>query len=432
MQGLRIENPLCADCSDSRVLFVDLFHGVFLCTDCAAVHAELKVPIRSLDGEFTDEEIEHLQRVGGNQRVSTMLCSAEKPWFPTIQEFPFPAVRRFWVKAKYWNLTFTAVDASPGLHHSFDQFWFYLDEVTEELTQIQGPFTRSALIAGLGDSTIRGDAYVWHPALGQKWLPLEKLDKRVIEPGETDLEPVYRLYEQRRRMERQEPPLLKGLLDVQIRGKITRRWIMLVNTSLYIATLAQSLVVETAYSLQDLTLGLLLKDDRLFIHFATSSDEFHLFSSNSEEILEWFTALRCCKYMLEVLGDLEFPTHVMDMTEQHICNVKSSAGYMGKKVKEGILRKEGSNWKTVKTRWFVLRTQGLYYYKSPGDKACLGQMTLKSARLSFDSYKSPHHIAISVELKTLHLWAEDASERDSWAQAFQSVIDLIHEDSRSV
>ena len=207
---------------------------------------------------------------------------------------------------------------------------------------------------------------------------------------------------------------------------------MLVNTSLYIATLAQSLVVETAYSLQDLTLGLLLKDDRLFIHFATSSDEFHLFSSNSEEILEWFTALRCCKYMLEVLGDLEFPTHVMDMTEQHICNVKSSAGYMGKKVKEGILRKEGSNWKTVKTRWFVLRTQGLYYYKSPGDKACLGQMTLKSARLSFDSYKSPHHIAISVELKTLHLWAEDASERDSWAQAFQSVIDLIHEDSRSV
>ena len=427
MQDLRAANPLCADCMDPVVRFVDLFHGVFLCADCAAVHTELKVEIRSLDGEFTSEEIQHLQRAG-NQEVNTRLCSAEKPWFPSIREYQFPAVRRYWVKAKYWNLSFTAVDCSPGVRHSLDQFWFYLDEVSEEATQMQGPFTRTALVAGLQDSLIREDAYLWHPALGQKWQPLEKLDKRVLEPGEVDLEPVYRKYEVRRRMERQEPPVLKGLLDLQVRGKTTRRWIMLVNTSLYIATLNQSIVIETAYSLQDLGLGLCLKDDRLAIRLCTNSDEFHCFSSNSEEVLEWFTCLRLSKHMLEVLGDSDFPHTVMDMTEQHICNVKSSAGYMGKKVKEGMLRKEGSNWKTVKTRWFVLRTQGLYYYKTAEDKAYLGQVPLKAARLSFDSYRNPYHIAITAGSKMLHLWTEDSSERDSWAQAFQSVIDLIRDD----
>ena len=430
MQTLRSANPLCADCYHTPVLFVDLFHSVFLCADCAAIHAEFRVPVRSLDGDFTSEETTRIVSAGGNQSVNHRLLRGVKPWFPSIQEYPYPAVRRGWIKAKYWQLTFSEAEAATAVRYNLNEFWFHLDEDTDEVTQVQGPFTRTELLTTLG-ATIRPETYVWHPAISKNWLPIEKLDKRLLDQGEVDLEQVYQACEVRRKMEKQDPPHLKGVLDWINKGKPMRRWVMLVNTSLYIANLGQTLQVETAYSLQDLTIYLTLKDERLYIHFLTATDDFSLYSPNSDELLEWFTAIRCAKYMLDILGEGDFPNIALDVTEQHICNVRNSLGFMGKKVKEGMLRKEGSNWKTVKSRWFVLRTQGLYYYKNMEDKAYLGQLPLKGGRLICDAYKYPNHIGVCTGSKLLHIWTEDAAERESWSQALQSVIDQATSESAS-
>jgi len=72
--------------------------------------------------------------------------------------------------------------------------------------------------------------------------------------------------------------------------------------------------------------------------------------------------------------DLQIP--IEDISEFQICNVRQSDDYQGNKLFEGILKKQGSFIKSIKTRWFILRNTGLYYYTSQDEKNCRGKILL--------------------------------------------------------
>lgn len=65
------------------------------------------------------------------------------------------------------------------------------------------------------------------------------------------------------------------------------------------------------------------------------------FASESKEIVEWYEAITCTKFMLiHLLEDCVLPKE--DMSEIHICNVKSSRHFIGDKLFEGYMRTESN------------------------------------------------------------------------------------------
>jgi len=124
-----------------------------------------------------------------------------------------------------------------------------------------------------------------------------------------------------------------------------------------------------------------------------------------------------------MLGLGDFPRIPVPLPDQHICNVRTSNSYMGKKVKEGYLRKEGSLFRTIKIRWFVLHSTGLFYYENDRCKAFIKKISLREAQIGIvDDHRFPHHFSVIKDQKTLHLWAESAGEKEVWVRNLMRVI----------
>ena len=424
MESLIPLNRGCADCGDLTVSSVDLHHCVFLCPDCAAVHKDLNFPVRPLSGHFHSVELLQLSQLG-NCTVNLKLCGLPKPWFPSPEQFPYQAVRRMYIQAKYKWLLFAGEAESLEGCKSLEEYWFYIDEVSEETPSVQGPVSLSVLRTAhsYGDS-IRKETFVWHPVLGAKWLALQALHPGLISfPGSASDEEVCRFYEMRRHLTRQRAPHLRGPLECQSRGKLIVKWLILLNISLSVNTLTQEVIPESTYSLSNTHFNLVEKAGKLGILAVSPGDEFTLWAESAFELLEWFTELRHTQYMLKVLGVEDFPLLPVPAADQHICNVRSSRSYMGVQVKEGYLRKEGSLFKTVKTRWFVLYSTGLFYYENARCKAFIRKIPLQEARIwTIDDYRYPHHFTVLTDTRTLHLWADDAESKNVWVRDLKRVI----------
>ena len=433
MQALLAANANCVDCNAQPIEAADILHGVFLCSPCARIHRdELKFPVKSISDPFLAEEISFLAEKG-NALLNSQLCKTIAPWFATPCEFPFLAVRLHWAKAKYLSRAFAIEPIAKPPRTDLNLYWFYLDEVSEEIPVISGPVSREDLkkLKREGE-TLLGDSYVWHPVLGKKWVPLDKLYAEIIEDGTKKEDAViYDTYEQRQELLSQPLPHLRGYLDITVKSKTQRKWVILRRNYLNLNTYNYPSSSDQSVPLDYCDISLLEVGPRLSIRIQHSDLDFLFNSAEAPELLEWFNALRCTKLLLS-LGRMEDLLETpIDSNELHICNVRNSRSYMGEKRKEGFLRKEGSSWKSIKTRWFTLRTQGLFYYAAQTDKSFRGSLQLHGARVSsVEQYKYPNHFVIKTDTdqKTLHLWAEDEVQREAWVEAIKEVANSLGDD----
>lgn len=432
MQALLQANPTCVDCSSQPIESVDILHGVFLCAACGLIHREeLKFPVKSINDSFLPAEINFLSEKG-NYRLNSQLCKSISPWFATPQEFPYLAVRLHWAKAKYLTRAFAKEPPPKPVRTDLSQYWFYLDEVSEEIPTVIGPVSREELrkMRTQGEK-VTGESYVWHPVLGRKWVMCEKIYAEVLDEARKKTDAlIYDTYETRLELLSHPLPHLRGYLDVTIKSKTQRKWVILRQNSLNLNTYNYPSTSDQLLSLETCEVTLIEVGPRLGIRLIHSDSDVFLNSATAGELLEWFNALRCTKLLLS-LGKVEdLVDSEMDVTEMHICNVRNSGNYMGEKRKEGYLRKEGSSWKSIKQRWFTLRTQGLFYYATQTDKVHRGAVQLNGARVSsVEQYKYPNHFVVKTDNKTLHLWAEDELQREAWVAAIQQVASSLLDDS---
>lgn len=311
-----------------------------------------------------------------------------------------------------------------------NKFWFYLDEVSSETTEMRGPVSREEL-RDLVDKgrEVNYMCYVWHPALGTQWLPLEKVKEILTPPeGKTD-EVIHTECESRLQMKKYPLPHLRGYLKVGFKGKISTKWVVILGHFLHFSNCNTDPTHELTVDLQECDFDLLDLGVTLTIKITSTCGELCLNSPSergSEEALEWFIQLRCARSMALALGD-ELPEPVVDLSELHITNVRNSADYMGEKMMEGFLKKEGSVWRVVHSRWFVLRTQGLYYYTRKGDKSYKGKFSLKGVQIeSHKMYKYPHHFGVIMGKKTLNLWADCFAMKEIWMTAIEKAVRKLH------
>lgn len=431
MQALIAANATCVDCNAQPIEAADILHGVFLCSPCASVHRdELKFPVKALGDSFLPAEVSFLAEKG-NALLNSQLCKTIAPWLATPSAFPFLAVRLHWARAKYLGRAFAAEPAEKPARTDLNQYWFYLDEVSEETPIVTGPIDREDVrrLKSEGDK-LMADSYVWHPVLGRKWLSLDKLYAEIIDENtkkEDSL--IYETYEKRLELLAHPLPHLRGYLDITVKSKTQRKWVILRRNCLHLNTYNYTSSSDQALSLDFCDISLLEVGPRLSIRIQTTDLDVLLNSASTAELLEWFNALRCSKLLLS-LGRLEDLTEMLlDPSELHICNVRNSSAYMGEKRKEGFLRKEGSSWKSIKQRWFTLRTQGLFYYAAQTDKGFRGSLQLHGAKVSsVEQYKYPNHFVVKTDHKTLHLWAEDEVQREAWVEAIQQVANSLGDD----
>jgi len=431
MQALLAANAACVDCSAQPIEAADILHGVFLCSACASVHCdELKFPVKAVNDSFLPEELNFLAEKG-NSQLNKQLCKTISPWLATPSDFPFLAVRLHWARAKYLSRVFAIEPRERPKRTDLNQYWFYLDEVSEETPIVTGPIGREDVRRlKVEGERLLGESYVWHPVLGRKWLALDKLYAEIIDENtkKPDIS-IYETYEKRLELLSRPLPHLRGYLDVTIKSKTQRKWVILRRNCLYLNTYNYASSSDQSLSIDFCEISLLEVGPRLSIRIQTSDLDFLLNSASTAELLEWFNALRCSKLLLS-MGRLEDLTDTpIDSSELHICNVRNSSAYMGEKCKEGLLRKEGSSWKSIKTRWFTLRTQGLFYYAAQTDKNFRGSLQLHGARVSsVEQYKYPNHFVVKTDNKTLHLWAEDEVQREAWVEAIQQVANSLGDD----
>lgn len=391
------------------------------------MHIELNYTVRPLNGHFDSVELLQLKQQG-NQVINQRLCSLPKPWFPTPERYPYAAVRRLYIRAKYQYLVFAGEPQVLEVRPNLQEYWFFIDEVSEEMSRVEGPISLDTLRSefAFGEMILK-ETFLWHPVLGSKWLPLHALHQGLISsPNSSSEAEICRFYEMRRHLTLHNPPHLRGPLMHQIKGKISTKWFILSNAALSVNVLSQEIETERTYFLSDIRFNLIEKFGKLGILSVNSSEEFTLWGQTNTELLEWFTELRHSQYMLQVLTFDDFPHTDTIPSEQHICNIRSSPSYMGTFIKSGYLRKQGGLFKTVKRRWFVLYATGLYYYENEHWKRFTRKITLAKGRVETDKkHRVGYYFRVVSSTVTLHLWAGSEVEKHDWVTHLNRVIDFL-------
>lgn len=98
-------------------------------------------------------------------------------------------------------------------------------------------------------------------------------------------------------------------------------------------------------------------------------------------------------------------------------------------IKEGFLTKEGGSFKSWKKRWFVLRDNGLAYYKAKADADMepLGLISLTTAgRIQpIDRKKKANGFEIPTPSRTFYLSAESDVEKSAWIEGLERAREAI-------
>ena len=315
------------------------------------------------------------------------------------------------------------------MEHNLDKYWFYLDEVSKEFTQLKGPFTRANMQTLSNEKAVlRSESYIWHPCLGKKWVEFSKGQHFIFPPQTLTDSAIHEACRKKQALLRQKYPHLRGCMEMTFRGKTGRKWLIILPQRLAVLSDNKCSVPETEINLTDVNLSLAEVNNSLGIVISAESSEWVFTSRILKEVVEWFQALRCARYLLLSLGDdLVFPE--IDSSELHVCNVRNSEDYMGDKIFEGLLRKEGSVWKVVRSRWFILRTHGLYYYLNKTDKVHRGMISIfhDSRVEALGEYKHSHHFEVVSKNKNLHLWADNVFQKEAWVKALNETIHKLKE-----
>eukprot|EP01126_Amoeba_proteus_P018378 TRINITY_DN1934_c0_g1_i7.p1 TRINITY_DN1934_c0_g1~~TRINITY_DN1934_c0_g1_i7.p1 ORF type:complete len:471 (-),score=100.78 TRINITY_DN1934_c0_g1_i7:221-1633(-) len=108
---------------------------------------------------------------------------------------------------------------------------------------------------------------------------------------------------------------------------------------------------------------------------------------------------------------------------------KVSVAQLAPADKEGFLTKQGGSYKTWKRRWFVLKGQNLYYFKTKKDVEHTGVIVL--TKESFvkrePSAKKKNCFAVGTVSRVFFMFpdVDKPSDTESWIQALQAVIQSL-------
>ncbi|XP_011403542.1 PREDICTED: pleckstrin-like [Amphimedon queenslandica] len=96
----------------------------------------------------------------------------------------------------------------------------------------------------------------------------------------------------------------------------------------------------------------------------------------------------------------------------------------GEVQKVGFLRKKGHVRRNWLDRWFVLTTEGLYYYKNRSDAKPVGVVPLFSASVNEDTLQRHQNVltVCTVEGKDYHIQASTRDEMLMWIQYIDNII----------
>mmetsp|Transcript_16242 Transcript_16242/g.63331 ORF Transcript_16242/g.63331 Transcript_16242/m.63331 type:complete len:475 (-) Transcript_16242:205-1629(-) len=108
-------------------------------------------------------------------------------------------------------------------------------------------------------------------------------------------------------------------------------------------------------------------------------------------------------------------------------STKISVTALGKPDKDGFLTKQGGSIKTWKKRWFVLKGDTMYYFKTPRDTEQTGEIKLEST-CSCQPEKAKgkkYYFSVSTPSRTFQMFAESEETMKQWVDKISQAIDKI-------
>lgn len=108
-------------------------------------------------------------------------------------------------------------------------------------------------------------------------------------------------------------------------------------------------------------------------------------------------------------------------------STKISVTALGKPDKDGFLTKQGGSIKTWKKRWFVLKGDTMYYFKTPRDTEQTGEIKLDSA-CSCQPEKAKgkkYYFSVTTPSRTFMMFAESEETMKQWVDKISQAIDKI-------
>mmetsp|Transcript_19521 Transcript_19521/g.19564 ORF Transcript_19521/g.19564 Transcript_19521/m.19564 type:complete len:210 (+) Transcript_19521:440-1069(+) len=193
-----------------------------------------------------------------------------------------------------------------------------------------------------------GNSYIWHPVYGHKWTLLEKALDIITPSSAVSDASIHEACQKRLQLLNYPYPHAKGHLEMIHKGRSVKKWVVLLERKIMVFQSNISQYPEFELNIEDVEISL-TESNGLALFLQTRTNDLTFQSLKMEEVIEWYHALHCASYLLMVLSDdLMMPNY--DLSELHICNIQNSNEYMGEKIHEAVLKKEGSIWKSVRSR----------------------------------------------------------------------------------
>lgn len=328
-------------------------------------------------------------------------------------------------EAKYIKQIFAKPTTRKSVAFDLAMSWYYIDEVTREIPRVRGPYPRQTLKKLLDDEVyLFKDGYAWHPSLGKKWMPIERIAEIISPPPTLSDQALQEACMKKLTLQSYPHPHLKGFLDATNKAQIGKKWVIILDRQIAFYPNPLATVPEFIISIEDINeISLILNDRGLAIRLDAGMNQCLLNALKVDEIIEWYHGFNCCRHLVLALGT-DAPHLEVDMSELSVCNVKTSDDYVGEKVHDGTLRKMGLKWSRIQTRWFILRTQGLAYYKSKNLKELRKFIKLTpNSRIEWQGESKPaNHITLITQERTLKMYADSTYEKEVWVEKLLQTI----------
>ncbi|KAF0972694.1 hypothetical protein FDP41_008943 [Naegleria fowleri] len=146
----------------------------------------------------------------------------------------------------------------------------------------------------------------------------------------------------------------------------------------------------------------------------TKNRNYYMFCDLEEEVNEWVYALRASVYYANLKKVYNDPRNFL-------------RGDQAKRVeKKGILKKQGGSFKSIKTRFFVLKDSTLSYYKSEKEMEPIDSIDLKGTRVE-QTKNTKCGITLHTVGRQYFFLAETEKDREEWIEAINNVTKVLNE-----
>ncbi|KAG2385496.1 hypothetical protein C9374_003311 [Naegleria lovaniensis] len=146
----------------------------------------------------------------------------------------------------------------------------------------------------------------------------------------------------------------------------------------------------------------------------TKNRNYYMFCDLEEEVNEWVYALRASVYYANLKKVYNDPRNFL-------------RGDQAKRVeKKGILKKQGGSFKSIRTRFFVLKDSTLSYYKSEKEMEPIDSIDLKGTRVE-QTKNTKCGITLHTVGRQYFFLAETEKDREEWIEAINNVTKVLNE-----